>query len=103
MDQTRYKNILKRQQLRGFLRGGCLYYKYARKKNMKNKTNWQQIKESIKDIDSAAEMAGALDGIHAAAVIYCMQHCKEELHKTIAGTKVTICGMINYLQAPTEE
>lgn len=72
-------------------------------KTDKRRTNLQQIKESLKDIDSAAEMADALDGIHAAAVVYCMQHCKEELYKTIAGTEVTICGMINYLQAPAKE
>lgn len=42
------------------------------------KTNLQQIKEDIKNVDSAAEMAGVLAGINAAAVVWCAQHSKEE-------------------------
>lgn len=69
----------------------------------KRKTNLQQLKEDIKNVDSAAEMAGILAGINASAVIWCAQHCKEEIYQTNGGTKITICGMINFLDAQQEK
>lgn len=69
----------------------------------KEKTNLQQLKEDIKNVDSAAEMAGVLAGINAAAITWCAQHCKEEIYQTKEGTKTTICGMIEFLDAQTRE
>lgn len=67
------------------------------------KTNLQQIKEDIKNADSAAEIAGVLAGINAAAVVWCAQHSKEEIYQTEEGKKITIYGMIEFLDAQTRE
>ena len=84
--------------------GGCQQHeKPRRQREEERKTNLQQVKEDIKNADSAAEMAGVLDGINAAAVVYCMRHCKEEIYQTEGGTKTTICGMIKFLDAQTRE
>lgn len=84
--------------------GGCRQYERARQQRIEErKTNLQQVKEDIKNANSAAEMAGILDGINAAAVVYCMQHCKEEIYRTKGGIKTTICGMIEFLDAQQEK
>ena len=84
--------------------GGCRQHERVRQQRTEErKTNLQQVKEDIKSVDSAAEMAGVLAGINASAVVWCAQHCKEETYQTEGGTKITICGMINFLDAQTRE
>lgn len=62
-------------------------------------TNMQRIKRIVAECDEAAEMVGILGGINAAAVLYCCEHCEEEIYDTAVGTKVTITGMKKYLES----
>ena len=64
-----------------------------------NKTNMQRIKGLIAECNEAAEMAGIISGIEAAAVIYCNEHYPEEIYNGSAGTKTTISGMKKYLES----
>ena len=64
-----------------------------------NKTNMQRIKELIAECNEAAEMVGIISGIEAAAVIYCSEHCPEEVYNGSAGATTTISGMKRYIES----
>ena len=44
-------------------------------------------------------MAGYLDGLNAAAIIYCTQNYPDEVYVTESGkSNVTVCGMVYFLE-----
>lgn len=60
---------------------------------------YENIKKEINDCESAMEMAGYLDGLNVAAIVYCKQNYPDEVYMTESGeSKVTICGMAYFLE-----
>lgn len=46
---------------------------------------YEKIQKEIIEIKDAIEMAGYLDGINAAALIYCTRNCHDEVCVTESG------------------
>ena len=58
---------------------------------------YENIKKEINDCESAMEMAGYLDGLNAAAIIYCQQNYPGEVYITESGeSRVTVYGMVHF-------
>lgn len=65
---------------------------------------YEKIKNGIASCDSALEMAGYLEGIRVAAIIYCSKEYPDEISKSKnGGTEITIYGMQYYLEREVNE
>lgn len=63
-----------------------------------------KIKSDIRGLETGMEMTGYLNGIEAAAIIWCKKNEPDELYQTSSGeATVTICGMADYLESIVEE
>lgn len=61
---------------------------------------YEKIQEDIVEFKNAMEMAGYLDGINAAAVIYCTQNYPDEVCLTESGeSEISIYGMTHFLES----
>lgn len=66
-------------------------------------TEMDKIKIEIKNIIHPAEMAGCLDGIRVAAMLYCKDNYPDEVIIENGRIKdITICGMIEFLESEAE-
>lgn len=55
---------------------------------------YEKIKIEIAECNSAMEMVGFLNGLTAAAIIYCQNHHPEEISRTETGeSELSIYGM----------
>lgn len=64
----------------------------------------EKVKQLISGTESSIEMAGYLDGIKAAAAIYCQKYAPDEVVKEDGKVlDVTICGMCYYLESEVEK
>lgn len=64
----------------------------------------EKVKQLISKAESSIELAGYLDGIKAAAAIYCREHAPDELIEENGKVlDVTICGMCYYLESEVGE
>lgn len=64
----------------------------------------EKVKQLISEAESSIELAGYLDGIKAAAAIYCKKYAPDEvLEENGKVLDVTICGMCYYLESEVEE
>lgn len=60
---------------------------------------YEKIQKDIVEIKDAMEMAGYLDGINAAAVIYCTRNYPDEVCVTESGEiEISIYGMKYFLE-----
>lgn len=60
----------------------------------------EKIKEEIKSIDNAVEMAGFLDGIRVSAALYCKKEYPDEVIIENGELKdISIYGMIRYIES----
>lgn len=67
-------------------------------------TEMDKIKIEIENIAHPAEMAGCLDGIRVAAMLYCKDNYPDEVIIENGRIKdITIYGMIEYLQRKAKE
>ncbi len=61
---------------------------------------YEKIQKEIIEIKDAMEMAGYLDGINAAAIIYCTRNYPSEVCVTEIGeSKTSIYGMKYFLES----
>lgn len=66
-------------------------------------TEMDKIKIEIENITHPAEMAGCLDGIRVAAMLYCKENYPDEVIFENGRIKdITICGMIEFLESEAE-
>lgn len=64
----------------------------------------EKVKQLISEAESSIELAGYLDGIKAAAAIYCKKYASDEVVEENGKVlDVTICGMCYYLESEVEE
>lgn len=64
----------------------------------------EKVKQLISEAESSIELAGYLDGIKAAAAIYCKKYAPDEVVEENGKVlDVTICGMCYYLESEVEE
>ena len=64
----------------------------------------EKVKQLISEAESSIELAGYLDGIKAAAAIYCKKYAPDEvLEENGKVLDVTICGMCYYLESEVGE
>ena len=64
---------------------------------------YEKIQEDIVEFKNAMEMAGYLDGINVAAVIYCTQNYPDEVCLTESGkSEVSIYGMTHFLESEVQ-
>lgn len=64
----------------------------------------EKVKQLISEAESSIELVGYLDGIKAAAAIYCREHAPDEVVEENGKVlDVTICGMCYYLESEVEE
>lgn len=61
---------------------------------------YEKIQEDIVEFKNAMEIAGYLDGINAAAVIYCTRNYPDEVYLTESGeSEISIYGMTHFLES----
>ncbi len=61
---------------------------------------YEKIQKDIVEFKNAMEMAGYLDGINAAAVIYCARNYPDEVCLTKSGkSEISIYGMKYFLES----
>lgn len=64
----------------------------------------EKVKQLISEAESSIELAGYLDGIKAAAAIYCKNYAPDEVVEENGKVlDITICGMCYYLESEVEE
>lgn len=64
----------------------------------------EKVKQLISEAESSIELAGYLDGIKAAAAIYCKNYAPDEVVEENGKVlDVTICGMCYYLESEVGE
>ena len=64
----------------------------------------EKVKQLISKAESSIELAGYLDGIKAAAAIYCKNYAPDEVVEENGKVlDITICGMCYYLESEVEE
>lgn len=60
---------------------------------------YEKFKEDISKCDDPMEIIGFLDGVEAAALIFCRQNCPEEVYKIDTTNKITIDGMKQFFES----
>lgn len=63
----------------------------------------ERIKQIISECTSSIELAGYIDGINAAAVIYCSERYPDEVYTGSHGSEVSIYGMACFLDSDAQE
>ncbi len=64
-----------------------------------NMKQYEKIQKEIAECDSAMEMAGYLNGINVAAVIFCKQNYPDEVCITESGeSEISVYGMKYFLE-----
>lgn len=62
-------------------------------------TYFELIKKQIISASNSLELLGLLDGYKAVAIIWCKNHCPEELYGTNGHKEITIEGMKRFLES----
>lgn len=60
---------------------------------------YEKFKENISKCNDPIEVIGCLDGMKAAALIFCKQSCPEEVYKINTTNKITINGMKYFFES----
>ena len=65
---------------------------------------YEKIKKDVVECESAMEMAGYLNGLNVAAVVYCQQNYPDEVCVTKSGeSEISIYGMECFLEREIED
>ena len=62
-------------------------------------TQFEKIKNDILQCESEIEMVGLLDGINAAATVWCNTNMQDEVDLTKNISSITIYGMVSFLES----
>lgn len=62
---------------------------------------FEKLKHDINECSSALEVVGTLDGIKAAAAVYCKKNCPDEILIDEIGEveDISIIGMVTFLES----
>ncbi len=62
---------------------------------------FDKIKQDINECQSSMEMAGYIDGIRSAAIIYCKNNCPDEVIVDKSGKveDISIYGMVEFMNS----
>ena len=63
---------------------------------------FEKVQKGIQNVKSGMEMVGFLTAIKACAIVYCSEHCPDELCKGGHGTEVSVSGMSAFLDSEDE-
>lgn len=64
---------------------------------------YEKIKKEIIKCDSSMEMAGFLNGLDSAAIVYCQQNCPDEIWLTESGkNEISIYGIQQFLESEVQ-
>ena len=63
---------------------------------------FERIQKEIQDVNTGMSMTGFINGIEAAAIVWCKKNAPNELYVSGGATKVSIEGMAAYLNSEVE-
>ena len=60
---------------------------------------FERIQKEIQDINTGMAMTGFINGIEAAAIVWCKKNAFDELYVSGGATRVSVYGMAAYLDS----